>query len=276
MTADHHGHPLVRSARANLAALISPLYSVLHFPLATAQWLAYHLGVRTDLVADNERLTKENLYLQARQQVMEELISENKRLRNLFESHGKYADRLLVAEIMGVDLDPSNRTMVINKGAMSGVQEGLPIVDGEGVIGQVMHVNPFSSIVLLITDNTHALPVQDARSGARAIAEGLGASNLLSLLYLPIASDLREGDILITSGQGGLFPAGYPVGRVQEVRRGTGQSFVNATVAPIAKMERNREVLIVWPQDGVSTAASPPAQTPSAPPPPLSGVNADG
>ncbi len=124
---------------------------------------------------------------------------------------------------------------------------GQPLIDAHGVMGQVIHVSPFSSSALLITDPSHALPVQLNRNGLRSVAVGTGASNTLELTHLPNNADVVVGDIVVTSGLGGRFPSGYPVGTVISVETDTGQPFAKVAVEPAAQLERNREVLLVWP-----------------------------
>lgn len=247
MTVDHYGNSYLQSIRGNLASLVSPLYHIIDFPLSSAHWVVTHLGLRTDLAAENHRLRRENLYLQFRLQRLRDVQAENERLQALLHSSAKITERALIGEIMGVDLTPYGRAIVINRGAADDVREHLPVVDEQGILGQIIHVHPFSSTALLLTDANHAIPVQVVRSGERTIAEGMGG-NLLSLLYLPNTTDIQVGDALITSGLGGLFPSGYPVAEVVKVARNPGDPFVTAHARPVSRMERNREVLIIWSQ----------------------------
>jgi rod shape-determining protein MreC len=146
-------------------------------------------------------------------------------------------------------MDPFSRRIVLNKGTRDGVYSGQSLIDSNGVMGQIVHAGPFSSNALLITDPSHALPVQAHRSGLRAVAVGTGPMNLLKLLHIPNNADLRVGDLLVTSGLGGRFPPGYPVGHVTSIERDRGRPFANIRVEPTARLERNREVLLVWPAD---------------------------
>ena len=137
---------------------------------------------------------------------------------------------------------------MLNKGRRDGVFSGQSLVDSQGVMGQVVSVGPFSSTALLITDPSHALPVQVHRTGLRAVATGTGAADAVVLSHIPNNADLRVGDLLVTSGLGGRFPQGYPVGRVTRVQRDSGQPFAQVDVTPSARLERNREVLLIWSQ----------------------------
>lgn len=248
MFADHHGHYL-RALRQHLAFLVYPIQYVMDLPVAGAQWLSESLSSRGRLLGENERLRRENLILRAQLQRYEDLRKENTRLRNLLNSSKKISHDVLIAEVLAVDPDPFSRKMVINKGLQHGVNPGLPLLDAQGVLGQVLHVSAYSSTVMLITDPGHAVPVRVERTGLRAIAEGSGQDNLLSLLHLPNNAEIRAGDVLVTSGLGGKFPAGYPVGTVLEVSLNMGQPYAEAVARPFALLDRNQEILLVWPDN---------------------------
>jgi rod shape-determining protein MreC len=177
------------------------------------------------------------------------LESENERLRSLLASSFKLHDRVIIAELLAVDLQPFRHTVVINKGQREGAYDGQPIVDANGIMGQIVHTGPFSSTVLLITDPTHAIPVQVNRNGLRAIAVGTGQSHTLQLEYLPNNADIEKGDLIVSSGLGSRFPAGYPVGTVTEIKLDPAEPFAKVMVVPSARMEQSREVLLVWPED---------------------------
>lgn len=245
MTADHKADYL-RTVRSTLSAVVYPLQYAVHLPIRSGAWLAESLSSRESLIAQNERLKVERLRLQVRLEKFIELESENRRLRNLLDSSVKTSEKVLIAELLSVDMNPFNRRIVLNKGRRHGVFDGQSLVDSQGVMGQVASVGPFSSTALLITDPSHALPVQFHRTGLRAIAVGSGAADLLTLSHIPNNADIRVGDLLVTSGLGGRFPHGYPVGRVTRVQRDSGQPFASVDVEPSARLERNREVLLIW------------------------------
>jgi rod shape-determining protein MreC len=209
----------------------------------------------------NEALRRENLVLNARLQQLRALESENMRLRDLLGSSFRIGDRVLIAEILAVDLAPERRQVVLNKGTSSGVFVGQPVLDANAVMGQVVRTNPLSCTVLLITDSEHALPVEVNRNGLRTIARGTGVGQELELLYIPKNADVRLGDLLVTSGMGGRFPRGYPVARVTGVRHDPDDPFTVVTAEPTARLDRSREVLLVWtlspdqPGEGSSDAA---------------------
>ena len=168
---------------------------------------------------------------------------EQARLRELLDSSFEVGEKVLVAELMSVNLDPYKHQIVINKGELHHIYRGQPLLDADGVMGQVVHVGPYTSTAVLITDTSHATPVQVNRNGLRTIALGSGTINRLELPYLPNNSDILVGDLLITSGLGGRFPPGYPVAMVTDIQQDPGQAFARITATPKAKLDRSREVL---------------------------------
>lgn len=247
MVVDHRQHYL-DSLRSSLAGLMYPLQYVVHLPVEMERWLSFSLNQRSQLMGENARLREENLFLRIRLQRFSDLQNENVRLRHLLESTQRLSHKVLIADVIAVELDPFTRKMLINKGSRNDVQPGLPVLDARGVLGQVVHVNPLSSTAMLITDPAHSVPVQVERTGLRTIAVGTGADNRLELLYLPNTTEIRAGDLLLTTGLGGKFPPGYPVGTVIKVEQDVGQPYAQAYAEPSALLERNREVLLVWPE----------------------------
>src|SRR5690606_37075770 len=152
-------------------------------------------------------------------------------------------------EILAVDMDPYRHRFNVNRGRLDGVYVGQALLDANGIVGQIVNVAPMTSEAVLITDADHAVPVIVTRNGLRTIAVGTGDSGRLRLPYLTNSSDIEVGDLLLSSGLGGVFPAGYPVGRVIEVRRRPGQSFADVIAEPAAALDRQREVLLVWTGD---------------------------
>ncbi len=242
---DHRFQHLER-LRSGLAFVTYPLQYLADLPFTTSRWLDETTSSRETLRAENQSLRERNLRLLADLQKYEALEAENMRLRDLLDSSFKIGDRVLVAELASVDLDPYKQQVVINKGSASGVFRGQPVLDARAVMGQVTHVNRFSSTVLLITDSSHALPVQVLRNGLRTIAIGTGRIDELKLPYLPTNSDIVEGDLLVTSGLGGKFPPGYPVARVTKIDQSPDAPFSNVRAEPRAHLDRSREVLLVW------------------------------
>lgn len=245
IVADHR-HRHLDLLRATLSVVVYPLHYLASLPDALGRAVEGRLAREEDLRRSKEELRRDNLVLTARLQQFEALEAENMRLRDLLGSSFKIGERVLIAELLSVDLDPYRQQVLIDKGASSGVFAGQPVLDANAVMGQVVQVNPLSATVLLITDATHSLPVQINRNGLRTVAAGTGLSNRLELAYLPSNADVEIGDLLVTSGLGGHFPPGYPVARVTEVRRDPGSPFLTVIATPAARLERSREALLVW------------------------------
>ena len=244
MSFDHRANHL-ESARSLLSTVLYPLQLAIHLPIRTGEWLSEQVSMRRTILAENSQLRDERLRMRSRLEKLDALEAENRRLRNLLGSSERVAERVLVAELISVDMDPFSRRIVLNKGAREGVSPGQALIGSNGVMGQIIHVGPFTSNALLITDPSHALPVQIHRNGLRAVALGTGPLNLLKLSYVPNNADVRIGDRIVTSGLGSRFLSGYPVGNVVEIRRDHGQPFAEVYVEPSAMLERTREVLLV-------------------------------
>jgi len=255
MTVDHRQHHL-EAVRSALSVLLSPLEYILSVPIGAGNWLSEALTTRETLQKENASLRSQELLQNVRLQKMAALEAENARLRGLLDSSFKVGERVLVAELLEVDFDPFSQDIVINKGSQQGVVSGQPIVDAEGVMGQVVHVAPFTSTAMLITDPSHAIPVVDNRNGLRAIAMGTGSSDRLDIPNLPLNADIKEGDLLVTSGLGGRFPPGYPVATVEKIERNPGDPFAEVSARPTARLEQSREVLLVWTTPAQQSAAT--------------------
>jgi rod shape-determining protein MreC len=225
------------------------------------------VATRESLIEQNRELREQNLRLRAELQRYEALKAENMRLRDLVDSSFKIGDRVLVAELSSVDLDPYKQQVMINKGSASGVFVGQPVLDAHAVMGQVTAVTPLSSTVVLITDSSHALPVQVLRNGLRTIALGSGRVDELRLPYLPTDSDIVEGDLLVTSGLGGKFPPGYPVATVVRIDRSPDAPFAEVLARPRAHLDRSREILLVWTVPSTLPVRIPDADPAAAAPP---------
>jgi rod shape-determining protein MreC len=258
MTVDHRGQQL-EAVRNMLALLLYPVPYSVNVPVAAARWAEENLTSRKALVEENTRLRKKQLVLESRLSRLNELEAENRRLRGLLGSSDKVSDRVLIAELLAVDMDPFSRQIALNQGSRDGVFVGQSLVDAKGILGQVTRVGPFTSTAMLITDPSHALPIQVSRSGLRAIAIGTGSVNLLELSHIPNNADLEVGDRLVTSGLGRRFPPGYPVGEISSIERDNGQPFAKVLVEPTAELERNREVLLVWPTAERTGEEAPPS-----------------
>jgi rod shape-determining protein MreC len=158
--------------------------------------------------------------------------------------------------------------VLVDKGASQGVFVGQAVLDSGGVFGQVARVEQYTSEVILISDPAHAIPVQINRTGLRTVAVGTGDTSRLKLPYLPTSADVQVGDLLVTSGLGGGFPVGYPVGTVARVRRDPAQSLADVDVRPAAALDRSRELMFVWLKPSPAPAATTADAAASAPLPP--------
>ena len=233
-------------ARASLTAVVTPIVVISDFPVKSAQNLSRIAETRLNLVQEIAQLNQEQLSLQAQNQKMDALIAENNRLRELLGSAAKLRDNVVVAELVGVDPDPGNHEIIIDKGAVDKVFVGQPLLDSKGLMGQVISVSRYTSRVLLVSDRSHSVPVQVVRSNLRLVAQGIGVTSHLNLMFVQETADIREGDLLITSGLGGRFPSGYPVGVVNRVEGQAGKPFALVTAVPSALLDRSRYVLLVF------------------------------
>lgn len=234
------------ATRATLSTVVFPFYWIADLPSRLGNWGKENLQSRSGLLNENARLAGEALLLEARIQQMAALRAENVRLRALLNSSALVQDDVLVAELVGISPDPARHLVILNKGSADGVYKGQPLIDAEGLMGQVVEVATRSSRVLLITDATHAIPVQVNRNGIRAIAEGVGRLDSLELRHVASTEDIEVGDLLVSSGLGGRFPVGYPVAVVTEVLRDPGQTFARVKAVPSAALNRSRHVLLVF------------------------------
>jgi len=245
MTVDHRWHS-VDFVRSTLSTVIYPLQYTIDLPIKLYYWADESLSSRQELLKKNREFQARHLENRVQLQKLDIIEKENDRLRKLLGAIPKTTERLLVAEIVNVDVDPYRQLILLNKGSNSDVYQGQPIIDALGIMGQVVHVGPMSSTAMLITDASHAIPVQVNRTGLRAIAFGSGKIDQLNLLHLPHSVDIKVGDLLITSGLGGTFPPNFPVAIVSKVEHPAGEPFSLIEAKPHAQLDKSREVLLVW------------------------------
>jgi rod shape-determining protein MreC len=225
---------------------VRPLYWLTNIPSRVQEWGQVSGTSRADLEQDNIRLEQESLIHRGQLQRMSELAAENLRLRQLLNATELLMDSVLVTEVIGVSPSPQSHTVTIDRGRDDGVYVGQPLLDAEGLMGQIISVYGGHSVALLITDSTHALPVQVLRNGVRSIAEGRSDYGRMTLKFVSPTADIVEGDELVSSGLGGRFPVGYPVGTVASITQKPGAIFVDVDVNPAAELDRSRHLLLVF------------------------------
>ncbi len=255
MVIDHYSDWL-DGVRSTLTVAATPIVVIADLPEQTARGLAENVRTREDMAKELTEIRREMLLLKAKTEKMAALTAENNRLRDLLGSAAKLQDNVLVAELIGIDPDPEKNEVIIDKGSRDGVFAGQPLLDAEGLMGQVVEVGPFTSRVLLISDHSHSVPVLVNRSNLRLIAQGTGTVNQLQLNFVQVTADIEEGDLLVSSGLGGRFPAGYPVGVVTEVSHDAGQPFATVRATTSALLDRSRHVLLVFTDDRVAANRS--------------------
>ena len=237
----------MESLRAQLSTLVAPIQWVVSLPSDVLNWGSLALSDQRALLEENSRLREQLLTLSQRVQLMASLTAENVRLRELLGAAQEHDVPYLTAKLLSLDPDPFTHQIVIDRGRRDGVYMGQPVMDASGIAGQVSETSAYSSRVLLLTDASHALPIQVNRNGLRFIIQGTGNYNDLQVLHVPDSADIREGDLLVTSGIGGRFPGGYPVARITEVVHGSGGPFAKVSAKPVAQLQRSRHFLLLFP-----------------------------
>ena len=230
--------------RSAIGTGLAPVHWLGNAPGRFSDWVSSLFTPRDDLLEQNEALKARLLILERRALKYAALASENNELRQLMNSAETLDDRVIVGEVVAVSPDPFSHEVVINKGSRDGVEVGQAILDANGLMGQVRQTSSFTSRVLLVSDSSHAVPVEVVRNGLRGVLLGTGESEALELVHVPVTADIREGDLLVSSGLGGRFPKGYPVAEVQTVTKKPGEPFVEIQASPKAELNRSRLVLV--------------------------------
>jgi rod shape-determining protein MreC len=233
------------TARGYLQSLVSPLQYIANTPKLLMTWGSANLITRQQLMTENDQLREQQLFFHEQTMELDIVRQENERLRLLLASPVRGETKKVFAEILSVDSDPYSLQVVINRGANDGVVEGQPVIDEKGVVGQILHVGASSSRVLLISDISHAVPVRVQRNGLRLIASGSGRVDRLVHNFVTKSDDVKEGDLLVTSGLGGKYPEGYPVSRVTSVRADESREFARIYSRPVAEIDRLRYMLLL-------------------------------
>jgi len=237
---------LISTARYYLQAAMQPVQMIMGSPRSAFAWFGELFETRESLRAEIAGLKTRERELSLTQMRFEALEHENAQLRALQGALPKLVTRQQVAEVVSLELNPLRQRLLVNKGKRDEAFAGQAVLDARGLLGQVSRVGPWSSEIILVTDPEHAVPVQLARNGLRSIAVGAGNSGELLLPYLPVNSDVKAGDLLVTSGLGGVFPAGYPVAVVTGIKRDPVMLLAQVRARPLATLERDREVMLVW------------------------------
>ncbi|MDH4561567.1 rod shape-determining protein MreC [Pseudomonas sp. BN411] len=236
----------LKPMRSQMGLVLTPFYWLADLPVRVWDGVSDQFTSRSTLIAENEKLKAESLLMQRRLQKLATLTEQNVRLRELLNSSALVDEKVLVSELIGVDPNPFTHRILIDKGEKDGVFLGQPVLDARGLMGQVVEVMPYTARVLLLTDTTHSIPVQVNRNGLRAIASGTGNPERLELRHVADTADIKEGDLLVSSGLGQRFPAGYPVATVKEVIHDSGQPFAIVRAVPTAALNRSRYMLLVF------------------------------
>lgn len=224
---------------------------------------------RASLRAENQALRERERELALRTLRLEALEAENDRLRALNGALPPLVERSWLVNVVNADLGRLRQRLVVDAGADAGLYRSQPVVDAQGLIGQLARVGPWSSEVMLITDPEAAVPVEVLRSGVRSIAVGTGSSTELDLPLLPATADVRAGDVLVTSGLGGVFPAGIPVGTITESRRDPDELLAFVRARPAAAIDASRQMLALWFNQAHPSAPADPTLTESLPAAPV-------
>lgn len=232
--------------RSAIGTALAPIHWLGNAPSEFNEWVASLFTSKEDLQAENEALRARLLILERRALKYAALASENNELRQLMNSSEVLDDRVIVGEVVAVSPDPFSHEIVINKGSRDGVEVGQAILDANGLMGQVEQTSSFTSRVLLVSDSSHAVPVEVVRNGLRAVLLGNGDTNTLELVHVPDTADIREGDLLVSSGLGGRFPKGYPVAEVDNISKEQGEPFVKIEATPLADLNKSRLILVVF------------------------------
>lgn len=241
---DHRGGWLSQVRAAGQVAM-QPLWQLAGLPSRMGRSMRDDAATRALLAEDNRRLRNELLVMGARQARLQVEAEENARLRGLLGAAERGGLEVQLAPILDVDLEPTRQRLLLDAGSRQGVRQGQSVIDAGGLLGQIIAVTPATATVLLLTDLDHAVPVVVPRNGVRLVAYGIGRSDRLELRNIPVSADLEEGDVVVTSGLGGRFPPGFPVGTVSSLRPDDSHAFILGELTPAAQLDRGRDVLLL-------------------------------
>ena len=244
MIADHRFHAL-ESVRLSLSVLAHPVQQMASLPSEMLGRFADYFASQDRLLRENQALKVKVLEQAADAQEAKLLRSEVQQLAALSPGHSRYAERGVIAEVLYTARNPFTRKIVVDKGLTQGIQAGMPVIDGEGVVGQVTTVGTFTSEVTLVTEKDQSVPAMVARNGLRALAVGSGKGGSIDVPFMPAAADIQNGDLLITSGIDGTYPAGLVVAQVTSVEKNAAYAFAKISAKPAAGVENHRYVMVL-------------------------------
>jgi rod shape-determining protein MreC len=250
--------------RYSASVVVEPLYRLASLPAAGMRTLSVAFADRKLLTEQNQRLREDLLLANAKLNHMAAVAEQNQRLKELLDTQHSLELNVQLARVVGVDLGAYRYRMMLNLGTRDGVKPGQPVIDAHGVMGQVIQVLPRTSEVMLITDPDQAVPVVVERTGLRTVAYGSRDGDQLTLPTIPMAADVRAGDRLLTSGIGGRYPPGFPVGEVSSVKPSASGMFLEAHAQPSADINRSEDVLLL--HDLAEPAGPPAPVAPMGPP----------
>lgn len=248
MFLDHRLNTM-QPVRSFLNTVVAPVQYLAVLPEQIMERLVYLSQTRSALREENVALQEQLTELQMAVQRLNFLENENARLRELLGSEVRKASRRMVAEVVAVATDPFSHQVVINKGSSNGVYVGQPVLDNRGIVGQILDVGRTTARVLLISDQSHALSLRSESSDIRVIAQGIGNLNQLELKFIPHSTELQEGDVLLSSGLGGVYPEGYPVAEIISIDRDERLQYAQVSARPFAQLDRVRSLLLLWPEN---------------------------
>lgn len=242
----------MQPVRSFLSTVVAPVQYLAVVPEQILDRLVYLSQTRSALREENEQLQNQLSELEMAVQRLNFLENENSRLRALLGSEVRQTSRRMVAEVVAVATNPFSHQLVINKGTSNGVYVGQPVLDNLGILGQISSVGRNTARVLLISDQSHAIALRAERNDIRMIAQGVGDLQSVDLKFIPHSTELKEGDVLLSSGLGGVYPEGYPVARITRIDRNERLQYANVSASPFAQLDRVRSVLLLWPDNATN------------------------